>query len=169
MEPYGFSKTEKRLETFGVIISLVLAFLGIVIGASINNSNRESIYEMSEDSTGYFYDGEATPELKDDGITAVVNEMYYTKGGHLYVFMTFGNGTDERICLEELDIEILDGDTGELIAAGYTAVIDYELPAGGMDTYIYYIDPENVYVSDAALENVHYEITAVGTNSSEYE
>lgn len=158
---------EKRTDllVMGIILLVIVIFCGIAIGVNINNANKELLYEMSENTPGYFYDAEATPELKDDGITAAVNEVYYTNGGHLCVNMTLGNGADKAIRLDTLEVKISGGDTEELIASGYTEDIDdtYTVAAGGTNTYTFYIKPEHVKIADATLETISYEITAVGT------
>lgn len=158
---------EKRgdLLVMGIILLVILIGCGIALGASINRANKELLYDMSENTPGYFLDAEATPELKDDGITAAVNQVYYTNGGHLCVDMTLGNGTDKAMRLDTLEVKISDGETKALIASGYTEDIDdtYTVPAGGMNTYTFYIKPEHVKIADATLETITYEITAVGT------
>ena len=158
---------EKRTDLLmmGIILLVVLIVGGVSIGRSIAKSNEEMSYEMSENTPGYFYDGEATPELKDDGITAAVNELYYTNGGHLCVHMTLGNGADKAMRLDTLEVKISSGDSEALIASGYTAEIDdsYTVPADGTNTYTFYIKPEHVKIADDTLETITYEITAVGT------
>ena len=158
---------EKRgdLLVMGIILLVVIIGAGVMLGLNIANSNKELSYEMSEETPGYFYDGEATPELKDDGITAAVNEAYYTNGGHLCVYMTLGNGADKPMRLDTLEVKISNGNTEELIASGYTADVDdaYIVPAGGTNTYTFYIKPEHVKIADDTLETISYEITAVGT------
>ncbi len=158
---------EKRgdLLVMGIILLAVLIGAGVLLGINIAKSNRELSYEMSENTPGYFYDGEATPELKDDGITAAVNEVYYTNGGHLCVHMTLGNGADKAIRLDTLEVKISNGETEALIASGYTENIDdaYTVAAGGTNTYTFYIKPEHVKIADDTLETISYEITAVGT------
>lgn len=158
---------EKRgdLLVMGIILLVVIIGAGVMLGLNIANSNKELSYEMSEETPGYFYDGEATPELKDDGITAAVNEAYYTNGGHLCVYMTLGNGADKDMRLDTLEVKISNGNTEELIASGYTADVDdaYIVPAGGTNTYTFYIKPEHIKIADDTLETISYEITAVGT------
>lgn len=158
---------EKRGEllVMGIILLAVLIGAGVLLGINIAKSNKALSYEMSEDTPGYFYDGEATPELKDDGITAAVNQAYYTNGGHLCVYMTLGNGADKAIRLDTLEVKISNGNTEQLIASGYTKDVDdtYVVPAGGTNTYTFYIKPEHVKIADDTLETISYEITAVGT------
>ncbi len=155
----------KDLLAMGVILLLVLIGAGVLLGRNIAQSNKELLYEMSENTPGHFYDAEAAPELSDDGITAAVNQVYYTNGGHLCVYMTLGNGTDKAIRLDALEVKISNGDTKALIASGYTASVDdsYTVPAGGTNTYTFYIKPEHVKIADDTLEIITYEITATGT------
>lgn len=158
-------ENRRELLVMGAIFAVLVIVCGIILGINISKSNEALLYEMDEETAGYFYDGEAVPELKSDGITAAVNEVYYTKGGHLYVFMTLGNGADKPMRMDSLEVKISNGETGALIASGYTADIDdsYAVPANGTDTYTFYIKPEHVKISDDTLETITYEITAVGT------
>lgn len=161
------SPKEKRTDllVMGIILLVIVIGCGVALGVSINNANKALLYEISENTPGYFYDAEATPELSEDGITAAVNQVYYTNGGYLCIDMTLGNGADKAIRLDTLEVKISDGDTEELIASGYTADIDdtYTVAAGGTNTYTFYIKPEHVQIADATLETISYEITAVGT------
>lgn len=158
-------ESRRDLLVMGIILLVILIGIGVALGTSIHKANVELSYEMSEDTPGYFYDGEATPELKDDGITAAVNEVYYTNGGHLCVHMTLGNGADKAMRLDTLEVKISNGDSEALVASGYTAEVDdtYTVPAGGTNTYTFYIKPEHVKIADDTLETISYEITAVGT------
>lgn len=158
-------ESRKDLLVMGIILLVLLIGVGVVLGINIAKSNKELLYEMSDDTPGYFYDAEATPELKDDGITAAVNQVYYTNGGHLCVYMTLGNGGDKAIRLDTLEVKISNGETKELVASGYTAGVDdaYTVPAGGTNTYTFYIKPEHVKIADDTLETITYEITATGT------
>jgi SLAP domain-containing protein len=154
----------KDLLVMGLITLVILVGIGVALGVNIGRTNKAYSYEMSEDTPGYFYDNEATPELKKDGITAAVNEAYYTNGGHLCVKMTLGNGADKAMSLDSLEVKISD-DKETLIASGYTENIDvdYTVPADGTNDYTFYIKPEHVKIADATLETISYEITAVGT------
>ncbi len=155
----------KDLLVMGIILLILLIGMGVVLAINISKANKELLYEMSENTPGYFYDAEATPELSDDGITAAVNQVYYTNGGHLCVHMTLGNGTDKAIQMDALEVKISNGETEALIASGYTASIDdsYTVPADGTNTYTFYIKPEHVKIADDTLETIKYEITATGT------
>lgn len=158
-------ESRRELVVMGAILLVLIIGCGVVLGINISKSNKELLYERDENNAGYFYDADAAPEMKDDGITAAVNQAYYTKGGHLCVFMTFGNGADKPMSLDTLEVKISDGETKDLIASGYTAAVDesYTIPANGTNTYTFYIKPEHVKITDNTLETITYEITAVGT------
>ena len=161
------SPKESRRELLvmgGILLSLVIG-CGVVLGINISKANKELLYEMDDNAAGYFYDASAEPEMKDDGITAAVNQVYYTKGGHLCVYLTLGNGADKAMRLDTLEVKISNGETKALIASGYTAAVDdtYAVPANGTNTYTFYIKPEHVKITDDTLETITYEITATGT------
>ena len=158
-------ESRRELLVMGAILLALIIGCGVVLGINISKSNKELLYERDEESVGYFYDAHAAPEMKDDGITAAVNQAYYTKGGHLCVYMTLGNGADKPMSLDTLEVKISNGETKALIASGYTAAVDdtYTVPANGTNTYTFYIRPEHVKITDDTLETITYEITAVGT------
>ncbi len=158
-------ESRRELLVMGVIAAVLIVGCGVVLGINISKANKELLFERNEENSGYFYDDEATPEMKKDGITAAVNQAYYTKGGHLCVYMTFGNGADKPMSLDSLEVKISNGETQDLIASGYTEAIDesYTIPANGTNTYTFYIKPEHVKIADDSLETITYEITAVGT------
>ncbi len=151
-----------------VVLGLVLVFGGVLIGNSIAKENKQKAYERSETVSGYFYDDEAKPTLEKDGITAAVNEVYYTAGGYLCVNMTLGNGTDKTMSLDSLEVA-LSNEKDALIASGYTEAIDtsYRIEAGGYNTYTLYIKPEHIKLANDTLSPLTYQITAVGTEVEE--
>lgn len=155
----------RELLALGIVLVAFLVGGGFAIAKSINKAKEEYKYEMSANTPGYFYDAEAVPELQDDGITAAVNQMYYTNGGHLCVYMTLGNGTSKAMRLDALQVNLMDQDTKELIAAGFSEEIadTYVVPAGGTNYYTFYISPEHVKLHEHSLESITYEITAYGT------
>ncbi len=153
------------LIVMGTILLAVLVACGVVLGIKISQGNEALQYEMSEEITGYFYDGAATPELSNEGVTAAINEVYYTKGGHLCVNMTLGNGTNEERRLDSLEVTINNGETGDLIASGYTEEIDetFIITYGGYEGYTFYIKPEHVVIPNDTLSTISNEITAEAT------
>lgn len=155
----GAAKTGRK-DT--LILVGVLAFVVIVCVAALAvqliGGTRAERFEMT--GTAHYLNDEVQPELSADGVNAVVNEMYYTKGGYLCVRMTLGNGSDEELHMQSLLVTLTSEDTDRQIARGYTAKIDeaYTIPANGNNGYTFYLSPEHVSVTDDALENVKYEI-----------
>ena len=98
--------------------------------------------------------GEARPMVLTDAIEAIE-----------CTWMRELDGADKDMRLDTLEVKISNGNTEELIASGYTADVNdaYIVPAGGTNTYTFYIKPEHVKIADDTLETISYEITAVGT------
>lgn len=159
----------KDLLFMGAFLLAVIVVCGVILGVQIAGSNDQAKYEASETNTAHFYDLDALPTLEEDGLTAVINEVYYTKGDYLCVNMTLGNGLDETTTLDSLEVKISNSDTNALIASGYTEAIDgtYRLEAQGYNTYTLYIKPEHIKIMDDTLQKLTYEITAVGTTVEE--
>lgn len=142
----------------GVLV-LIVGVCAVALGIQLAAGAREEKFERSE-SSAHFLDEEVQPELTDDGLSAVINEMYYTKGGYLCVRMTLGNGNDTPQHLTSLSVTLTNEDSEEKIAGGYTSKISkkYTVPANGYNEYTFYLSPEHVSVTDDPLTNVYYEI-----------
>ncbi len=155
----------KKCMVLGVALLMMVSLLNGCDLFMVNSNEYDSEeYEMSEENTGYFYD-EEKPALKSDGITAAVNELYYTKGGYLCVNMTLGNGTGKDTGLDSLEIAIYNGDTEELIAGGFSDDISEEfiIADGRYEEYTIYIQPDDVSISNDTLSVISYEVTATAT------
>lgn len=153
----------KRIDllVMGAVLLVVLAIGGVLVGTQIAKSNKEALYDPSEEYTGHFYDFDARPSVEEKDVKVVVNELFYTKGEHLCVNMTIGNGYDKTLGLSSLEVKLYNSETQDLIASGYTNAVDetYRLPAGGLNTYTLYIRPEHVKNYQDTLQKITYEIT----------
>lgn len=156
---------EKRPELW--IMAGVMALLFIVcmvlVSTQIAGDTKQAKYQRDTTRETYFLDDEAMPELSEDGITAAVNQVYYTEGGYLCVKMTLGNGLDKDQYMKDLEVQIFD-DKETFIAGGFTKNISnkFYVPAQGTESYVFYISPEHVKVTDAPLTSITYSITAGG-------
>ncbi|MBQ1204189.1 MAG: hypothetical protein II363_03795 [Clostridia bacterium] len=154
---------EKRPElvVFGVALAVILLGLVVALAVQSRRDARAALFERDETIGSYFVDEEAAPEMVKDGLKAAINKVYYTKGGYLAVEMTLGNGMDKPQHLAGMEVEIVNDDTDEVVAGGSTDDISekYVVPAGGTNTYRFYISPEHVLVKDDALVNIAYSVT----------
>lgn len=153
----------ERWVTVGVL-ALILVVCGGLLAWQIGSGMKNEQYEKSETVTAEFLDADAQPELSEDGLTATVNRVYYTKGNYLCVQMTLGNGLDQPQHMSSLEVKLSNTASGELIASGYTAKISekYVVPEQGYNTYTFYISPEYVSIKDDPLDGITYEITCNG-------
>lgn len=162
----GQSSDQRRRDrwiTIGVL-GLIFVVCGGLLAWQIGSDLKDEKFEKSETYTAEFVDESAQPELSEDGLTATVNRVYYTKGGYLCVQLTLGNGLDKPQHMSSLQVQLSNSDSGEQIASGYTAKISekYVVPEQGYNTYIFYISPEYVSITDDPLESITYEITCEG-------
>ena len=157
---------EKRPELWIMLGILAVVVIGaVVLGIRQNlKDQQQQKYVQDEDMT-YFSNEDAMPEMSQEGITAAVNEAYYTQGGYLCVKMTLGNGLETDQHLEAIEVKISNGETEELIASGYTANVNknYTVPAQGYNDYTFYISPEYVVIKDDSLSTITYEVTATAS------
>ena len=150
-----------ELVFFGVAIAVIILGFVVVLAVQSHRDAQAALFERDETIDSYFVDDEAMPELGKDGLTAVVNRVYYTKGGYLAVEMTLGNGMDTPQHLASIEVEITNDDTGVVVAGGSADDIseNYIVPANGTNTYRFYIAPEHISVRDDALLNISYSVT----------
>lgn len=148
------------------ILALVVLGCAVAMFFNLRWDNQNAKFEIDDTRETYFLDAEAKPELSKDGLTAAVNMAYYTRGGYLCVQMTLGNGLDKDQHLVDIEVELNNGQTENLIAKGYTAKVspDYVVPAGGTNQYTFYISPEHVVYAEDPLTNISYSITLSGSD-----
>lgn len=146
------------------VLGLIVVACGGLLAWQIYTDTKNEEYEKSDTNTAEFLDDSAQPELSEDGLTAAVNQVYYTKGGYLCVRMTLGNGSDKPQHMSSLLVKLLNTESEEQIASGYTENISkkYTVPAGGFNEYTFYISPEFVSLKDDPLSGITYEITCEG-------
>ena len=134
----------------GCIVALTLQFV---------KAEKAEGYARDESFETHFVDEEAAPTLEDDGITAAVNQIYYTQKGYLCVAMTLGNGMKTEQVMDSIQVKIFN-DAEELIASGYSNKVNknFSVPAEGTNTYTFYISPEHVSIKDDSLITISYDI-----------
>ena len=149
-----------EMRVMGGILALVIIGCAVAMFVNFRQEKQRAKFEMDETKTSYFLSEDDEPEMSKEGLMAAVNAAYYTKGGYLCVKMTLGNGADKDKHLEDIQVEILNGETEALIAKGFTAKVakDYVVPANGTNTYTFYISPEHVKVADDPLTIISYNI-----------
>lgn len=138
--------------------------------SSLPESNSSQTSDVPNDAytikqgSAYYFLGAVDLEMKADSITDVVNEMYYTNGGHLCLVMTLGNGSAKAIKLESLDVKISNAETDEVTVDCRVKNFpqDITIPARGTTSCKIYIEPEQVKVADDTFEAPLIKITANG-------
>lgn len=152
---------EKHPEMIVMLVALGVIVVGCIVALALQfvEAAEEEGYARNESFSTYFVDEEAAPELADDGITAAVNQVYYTNKGYLCVSMTLGNGMETEQVMDSIQVKILN-EEDELVASGYTDKVNqkFSIPAGGTTAYTFYISPEHVSITDDPLTTISYDI-----------
>ena len=153
----------------GGILALVVIGCAVAVFVNFRQEKKRERFEMDDTMSSYFLAEDEEPELSAEGLKAAVTEAYYTKGGYLCVKMTLGNGSDKAKHLEDIQVELLNGDTDALIARGFTDKVaeDYVVPANGTNTYTFYISPEHVKISNDPLTIISYNIQLSSSDVAE--
>lgn len=168
-EAYHTNTAPRRHDVWTVIIVLV-AIVALGVGALALRFSRESQmqkFERDENRTTYFADADATPELADDGVTAAITEVFYTKGGYLCVELVLGNGTAYPMELDALEVVLVNGEEQQ-IAGGWAETSDgVVVPVKGTENYTFFISPEFITLKDDPLTTLGYTVNVTATPVTE--
>lgn len=152
-------KHRSDIIVLSVLAAIVLAVLVIVLAVSLIRGAEAEKFDQVE-GRSYFIQSAASPDMEEDRLTAVVTEVYYTRGGYLCIKMKLGNGSDEDKGVNALTVSVSNADK-KLIASGYSDAIsdDYIVKAGDYNEYVFYVSPEYVEIKDDPLTTIYYSVT----------
>lgn len=157
-EAFAREKHTELMILSGFLGAIVLA-AAVMLTVQIAKDKKQQPFEPQSGMSQYWNSG-AQPELSEEGMTAVINRVYYTKGGYLCVHLTIGNGSAYSKRMTSLDVELRNGDTNAVIAAGYVDAIgdDYVVPAQDYREFRFRILPEDVVIKDDPLSVLSYSV-----------
>jgi len=150
----------RRFDVWSVVIVLVvIVALGAgALAIQFSRAAKNERFERDDTRATYFYAPDATPALADDGVTAAVSEVFYTKGGYLCVQLVLGNGTAHDMVLEALEVTLVNGEEQQ-VAGGYAAVSnDLVIPTGDTENYTFFISPEHITLKEDPLTTLGYTV-----------
>ncbi len=161
-------KIKPEVWIFVALIAVLMVAFVVFMFISNARDAEERQFDMDETRESYFLDDNAKPELTKDGLSAAVNQVYYTYGKHLCVHMTIGNGMDTDQNLVDIEVSISNADSNAVIAAGYSDSVspNYVVKAGDTNEYTFYISPEHVQIADDPLDHISYSITLTGREAT---
>lgn len=150
------NKTERRQ-----VLLLVVALVALIsIGVGMMLLSHGTFGRGPKWGTTYFIDETALPEKAEDGLTASINQVYYTKNGGLRINLTIANGmgmpqhpTRIRILLKNGNGEVITDTTLGNIPSSYYVIHD------GFNTYEAFIPKQFIRIADDTLAKISYEIT----------
>lgn len=149
---------EKRIT---IIIFAVMAILVAAVVASMvmGQPRMTAADKEARDTDSFYRDYTQTAEFGESGITAAVNEVYYTKSDGIRVIMNLANAEDATQHPTYIYIKLMNGD-GEVIADGATTQIksDYYIVGGGRKDYELFIPKKRVRIGDDPLTEISYEV-----------
>lgn len=93
------------------------------------------------------------PQVEAGAVTYAVTEAYYTNEDGMYMTLSFANGTETALDIEEVSVKlyslVADSEEKVLVASGDLSIEQAtNIPAGGMATYTYYFEPESVEITE---------------------
>ena len=137
---------------------MVLVMVALVLGQSSKGQNRADA-EMREDAT-YYLDNSQLAEMGDEGITAAITEVFYTKSDGLRIVMNFANAEGTTQHPTRIQVKLMNG-KNEVITNAVTTSIhdDYYVVGGGRKTYELFVPKEYLKIHDDPLSEISYEIT----------
>ncbi len=115
-----------------------------------------------DESKPYFTNMSDLPEPNEERVTAAVQQVYYTNGGHLAVEMVLANGRKTVRNVHSMHVVIRNGNNA-VIGSGYSDQLaeTLSIPAGGYTDYCFFISPEYVQITDDPLTTINYSINIV--------
>ncbi len=154
-----FKKHRSDIIVLSVLAAGVVVLLGVLFTVNLINGAEAEKFNQVE-GRSYFIQSAASPDMEEDRLTAVVTEVYYTRGGYLCVKMKLGNGSNEDKGVNALTVSV-SNENKELIASGFSDEIDsdYVVKAGDYNEYTFYISPEYVEIKDDPLTTIYYSVT----------
>lgn len=152
-------KHRSDIIVLSVLAAVVVAVLAIMLAVSLIQGAEAEKFDQVE-GRSYFIQSAASPDMEADRLTAVVNEVYYTRGGYLCIKMKLGNGSDVDKGVESITVSVSNEDK-KLIASGYSDAIseDYIVKAGDYNEYTFYVSPEYVEIKNDPLTTIYYSVT----------
>lgn len=145
---------KKSYILLGVIISvIVLIVLALVLQIGTGGWDAKS-------GMTYYLDNAETPDLSSTGMTAVINELYYTKNGGMYVLLTLGNGMSTTQHPTKLHLAVYN--ENDALIASTTATEfpdDYFVVDDGYKTIELHIPSKGVKITDDSLNTISYDIS----------
>ena len=161
--------TPRRFDVWTVVIVLV-AIVALGAGAlalQFSRAAKNERFERDDTRASYFRVADAQPEMEEDGVTAAVSEVYYTKGGYLCVQLVLGNGAPEDMVLTAMEVTLVNGEEQQ-VAGGYAEIPgNIVIPTQGTDTYTFYISPEHITLTDDPLTTLGYTVNVTAAPVTE--
>lgn len=155
----------RRFDVWSVVIVLaaIVVLGGAALALQFGRAAHEEQFERDDTRTEYFVAADATPEMADDGVTAAVSEVFYTKGGYLCVRMVLGNGTANPMRLDGMEVVLVNAEEQQ-IAGGYADITSgLTIPSGGTEEYTFFISPEFITLKEDPLTTLGYTINVTAT------
>ncbi len=140
---------------------IVMAMIAVVVVAAVVLVFTQTAgygLEAKEDMT-YFLDNALIPDMPEEGLGAVINEVYYTRNGGLYISMNFSNAEPTAQHPTSINLKLMNGND-EVIAQGTVTEIeeDFYIIQQGYNSYEFFIPARSVKIADDPLSEIRYEI-----------
>lgn len=166
-ELYAEAKNRMGGSSRGMSIALVSVICVIVLGCALLLVLQLGGGWRAKEGMTYFLDNAELPEIGESGMSACVNEAYYTANGGMCVRLTLGNGESTTQHPVRIAISLRNA-AEEIIAEAATTSVPkkYFVVAGGQKEYTLRITKDYVKIADDPLSEISYDITI---NSEWYE
>lgn len=162
--------SETRVVTRVMVIILALIVVGCAVVVYFQvRPDEETVGKEMASNSNHFTNFDALPELSEEGIKAVLTEVYYTQDGSLAVFLKLSNGMDTPQAVESFSFSLLNS-SGDELASGHQADnwdASLVVPAGGYEELTLYVPPEDVKIKNDLLATLSLEITITSIPAGE--
>ncbi len=148
------------------VILLIAALVGLVVlGVAVMLISNGTFGRGAKVGMTYYINQTLVPEKSSDGITAEINQAYYTKNGGMRIDLSLANGMSESQHPVTIRIKLMNGN-GDVITDATVGNIprDYYVIFDGYNAYDVFIPKKFIQIPDDSLSKISYEITVESTD-----
>ncbi len=143
------------------VIVLIAALVALVaLGVAMMLVSNGTFGRGAKIGMTYYIDQTVVAEKSADGVTADINEVYYTKNGGIHIGLSLANGMDVSQHPVTIRVKLMNGN-GDIITDATVGNIprDYYVIFDGYNSYDLFIPKKFIRIADDPLSEISYEIT----------
>lgn len=148
---------KERMQVLVLIAALVVL---VLLGVSMMLISHGTFGRGAKVGMTYYINETVVAEKSAEGLTAEINQVYYTKNGGLHIGLSLANGMDISQHPTSIRIKLMN-EKDEIITDATVGNIpsDYYVIFDGYNSYDLFIPKQFIRIADDPLATISYEIT----------